>query len=55
MVEKVEQVRIVTLLSKSVNNISAGAKKQSLTISQSENVFFSRDASFKRSAVEVVL
>lgn len=39
----------MTLLSKSVNNISAGAKKQSLTISQSE------DVSFKRSAVEVVL
>ncbi len=50
---------IASLLSKSAKNISAEAKKQSLTISESERVFFpkpkSQDASVKRSAVEVVL
>ncbi len=54
---------IASLLSNSANNISAEAKKQSFTISESEKVFFprakiqaiSKDASVKRSAVEVVL
>ena len=55
--------RIASLLSESVNSISAEAKKQSFTISESEKVFLahakmhaiSKDASVKRSASEVVL
>ncbi|MEQ2176990.1 hypothetical protein GOODEAATRI_033969 [Goodea atripinnis] len=56
-------LRIASLLSKSANIISAEAKKQSFTISESENGFLalakihaiSKEASVKRSAVEVVL
>lgn len=55
-------LKMASLLSKSANSISAEAKKQSFTISESEKGFLARakihaisqDASVKRSAVEVV-